>query len=148
MNKSEKELYLLKIWHSDQECLIAGLYSVHIKRWTTHFSPSQLLILNGEDMTKNPGPEYLKLQQFLGVPRKFRPKDWTKHNTTGHFCLHPPANRSLLYCQDDGRKKARTRTDKQNATKPSEEIIEMLKEFYKPYNEQLYKVLSKNFHWL
>ena len=148
MNESETEEYLLNNWQSEQECLIAGLYSVHMKRWMAHFDLTQLLVLNGEDMMSNPGPEYLKLQDFLGVPQNIQVDDWVKHNTTGHFCLHPPQDRSLLFCQDDGRTKARTRTNKKDKIIPSKNVTYMLQQFYKPYNEQLGKILNKDFDWL
>jgi len=147
-NATEIEEYLLDIWHGKQECLLAGLHSVHVKRWMAHFNSSQLLILNGEDVMKNPGPEYLKLQDFFGVPRNFRLDDWVKHNTTGHFCLHPPQNRSLLYCQDDGRRKARTRKFGNSAIKPSHQVTQMLRLFYQPYNLQLNNILNKDFNWI
>ena len=148
LNATELESYVLKIWNGEFECLLAGLYSVHIKRWTKYFSSTHLLILNGEDMMKNPGPEYVKLQNFLGVSQQFRLEDWEKHRETGHFCLHPPQNRTALFCQVDGRRKGRTRGVGQNAMKPNKDIMSMLQKFYKPYNEQLYEILNINFNWV
>ena len=94
---------------------------------------------------QNPGPEYIKLQKFLGVPEMFQEKDWVKNNTTGHFCLRPPNNRSTLYCQDDQVKKGRTRS--LIAEKPKRNITMWLNNFYQPYNDELVQLLGKKFLW-
>ncbi|CAK8697927.1 unnamed protein product [Clavelina lepadiformis] len=143
--RQDIEKFIFANWNSNLECIIAGLYSFHIKRWQSRFNESHMMIINGEKVMQNPGPEYIKLQKFLGVPEMFQEKDWVKNNTTGHFCLRPPNNRSTLYCQDDQVKKGRTRS--LIAAKPKRNITMWLNNFYRPYNDELVQLLGKKFLW-
>ena len=148
LNKPEQEDFLLKIWDSKLECILAGLYSVHLQRWMRYFNESQMLILNGEDFMKNPGPEYIKLQKFFGVEQRIQPKHWIRDDVTGHFCLQFPNNNSKIHCPAKTRRKGRTRSKTTPATPPSDKTWSILRKFYQPFNEELYKILNKTFHWL
>ena len=108
-----------------------------------------MLVLNGDDLMENPGPEYIKIQKFFGVPQRIQPEDWVKRKTTGHFCLRPPENRSQLFCQDGGFRKARTRTLMKESIKekPRLEVMDKLRQFYKPYNDELFKIIKTKFNW-
>jgi len=141
----QQQKYLLEKWNSSAECLIAGLYAFHVERWTKAFNESQLIIVDGEEMMKNPGPIFTKLQDFIGVPHKIREEDWVRHNLTGHFCLRRPQNRRSLICQGSREGKARTRT--KYAPKPDHKVMKMLRDFYEPYNTALYRILRHDYGW-
>nr|XP_018672475.2 heparan sulfate glucosamine 3-O-sulfotransferase 4-like [Ciona intestinalis] len=142
----QQETLVMERWWGRSECLIAGLYALHLKRWKAKFDDSKLLILNGDEIMRNPGPSYEKFQDFVGVERRLRQEDWVKNNETGHFCLRPPADRSQIYCLDDGIAKARTRS-LLAANTPTIESLAALKAFYEPYNHMLYGILGENYGW-
>ncbi|XP_068736293.1 bifunctional heparan sulfate N-deacetylase/N-sulfotransferase 4-like [Montipora capricornis] len=50
-----------------QRCLIPGLYVQHLERWLMYFSPSQILILDGEKLRTQPAEVMSEVQRFLGV---------------------------------------------------------------------------------
>ena len=54
---------LMDIYHKDgaSTLLTAGLYSLHLPRWTQLFDSKKLLILNGENLLHDPGKEVSSL---------------------------------------------------------------------------------------
>lgn len=48
-------------------CLLPGLYAQNLERWLKYFSPSQILILDGEKLRTDPPQVMLEVQKFLGV---------------------------------------------------------------------------------
>ena len=53
----------MDIYHKDEAStlLTAGLYSLHLPRWTQLFGSKKLLILNGENLLHDPGKEVTSL---------------------------------------------------------------------------------------
>lgn len=50
-----------------QRCLVPGLYVQHLQRWLTYFSPSQILIIDGDRLRTHPADVMFAVQRFLGV---------------------------------------------------------------------------------
>ncbi|XP_067046227.1 bifunctional heparan sulfate N-deacetylase/N-sulfotransferase-like isoform X2 [Acropora muricata] len=50
-----------------QRCLLPGLYVQHLQRWLTYFSPSQILIIDGDRLRTHPADVMFAVQRFLGV---------------------------------------------------------------------------------
>ncbi|XP_005429613.1 bifunctional heparan sulfate N-deacetylase/N-sulfotransferase 4 [Geospiza fortis] len=50
-----------------RRCLAPGWYALHIHRWLSHFPPSQLLIIDGQQLRSDPATVMDEVQKFLGV---------------------------------------------------------------------------------
>lgn len=69
-------------------CLSPGTYATHLEKWLAHYSPDQMMIVDGEEFRDNPVLIMNRLQMFLKLePRinyrkllRFEPKK-------GFFCL-------------------------------------------------------------
>ena len=94
-----------------------GIYVDKLKHWIECFSKDQILILQSEELFRNPEVEYKKILKFLELP------DWKlkeyKQYKAGKY-----------------KKPEMTATTKN-----------FLKEFFKPHNQRLYELTGKNFHW-
>ncbi|XP_013787455.1 bifunctional heparan sulfate N-deacetylase/N-sulfotransferase-like [Limulus polyphemus] len=49
-------------------CLNPGLYAQHLERWLAFYPPSQLMIIDGEELKGDPAIVLNRLQQFLKIP--------------------------------------------------------------------------------
>nr|CAB3254155.1 heparan sulfate glucosamine 3-O-sulfotransferase 4-like [Phallusia mammillata] len=134
-----QERHVLSKWNSRNRCIQAGLYVYHLERWQKSFNHSRMLILDGDDMIREPWTSYAKIQDFLEMPKLIHKEDWVLNNKTGQYCLKPSSRipKPPLCVQPKS-------TDIQQ---PKEEIISAFTTFYKPYNEELFKILGYRYPW-
>jgi hypothetical protein len=108
--------------------LSIGLYVLYLQKWLEHFDPSQFLIVRLEDYSEDPNGYMSRVFEFLGleVPDKENALDvWEK------ILGHDPFNQ-----HKQGRDPMLSITDK------------MLRDFHRPYNVLLAKMLkNRNFLW-
>ncbi|CAI9561319.1 unnamed protein product, partial [Staurois parvus] len=52
-------------------CLVPGWYATHLERWLTYYPPSQLHIVDGQELRSNPAAAMDNVQKFLGVTPHF-----------------------------------------------------------------------------
>ena len=94
-----------------------GLYSKKIKKWFEIFPKNQFLILKSEDLFSKPSEIFHQTQDFLNIPEITL--DEFKTARKGAY-----KNKSI----DSNTRK-------------------YLSDFFKPYNEELYSLIGKNFAW-
>lgn len=94
-----------------------GVYVDKVKRWMDIFQRKQFLILSSEEFLKNSQITYHKVLQFLELP-KWEPEQYKLHK-----------KREYANLQID----------------PS--FRKQLSEYFKPYNERLYKYLGTDLQW-
>ena len=94
-----------------------GLYSKKIKKWFEIFHKNQFLILKSEDLFSKPSEIFHQTQDFLNIPEITL--DEFKTARKGAY-----KNKSI----DSNTRK-------------------YLSDFFKPYNEELYSLIGKNFAW-
>jgi hypothetical protein len=54
--------------HDCHSYLARGRYTEHLSAWTAHFGRDQLLVLPFDDLKRQPGAAYRRVQEFLGLP--------------------------------------------------------------------------------
>ena len=94
-----------------------GHYKEQLERYLNYFSKDQMLVLNSESFFSNPHNAITKVFNFVGVNSDFKVKNITPKNT--------------------GRKKENV----------PNEVYDYLNDYFKPYNEELYKFLDKDYNW-
>lgn len=68
-------------------CLLPGRYAEHIEKWLEYFSPSQVIIEDGELLAKNPIPVLKRLQVSLGVKNILNYSEHVRFNAKkGFYC--------------------------------------------------------------
>ncbi len=100
-----------------------GLYAQHLQTWLKFFSLENFLILKSEDFFSRTAETYADVLRFLELP------DWK-----------PAEFRNYSYW---GNRKAAGKSE--NPIDPA--FGETLSEWYKPWNEQLYRLLGRDFQW-
>ena len=94
-----------------------GIYKDQIARYLKYFSRNQLLIISSEKLLNDRQNTLKQIFDFVEVDRKFEVKNLTLHNVANH-------------------------------KKPIEpEVYEYLDNYFRPYNEELYKLVGENFGW-
>ncbi|XP_065065873.1 heparan sulfate glucosamine 3-O-sulfotransferase 5-like [Rhopilema esculentum] len=130
-------------FNSNMPFIQNSLYSNHLKRWLKYFPMRQIHIVNGDDLIKHPGEEVIKVQKFLNLDVEITKQDFFFSKKKKFYCLK---NRKLnqhitkdIICL--GKSKGRTHPP------VSQRTLEAMKKFYRPYNEQLYKITGIDFGW-
>ena len=124
-----------------------GAYSKHLQRWRTYFKPEQIHFVSGETLIKQPYEELKKLEKFLNLPSFIKREHFVYNETKGFYCVDKQisepywnANETNLRCL--GSTKGRTHIS------ISSETEKLLRDYYRPFNEELYKMTGRNFGWL
>lgn len=120
----EEEFHKMEInsaYHSEDYYLYGyldrGIYVKKLEKWFEYFSPDQFLIINSEDFFNNPSKIYEDTVKFLNL-RSWKLKSF-KAKKVGKY---------------KGRQmELKTR--------------KKLAKFFNPYNEELFKLIGKNFDW-
>lgn len=125
-----------------------GMYSTHLERWLFQFNLSQIHVVDGETLTKNPYEELNRLERFLSLKPVIKPEHFVYNQQKGFFCISPsgiprggsvnhPNGTSLCLSRSKGRR--HVQVDKNLANK--------LSRFYEPYNDYLYSIIGRRFDW-
>nr|XP_039271079.1 heparan sulfate glucosamine 3-O-sulfotransferase 1-like [Styela clava] len=117
--------------------LTHGMYYYHLKTWFNFFPPSQIHIVDGENLIKNPVYELKKVEQFLGISDVINDKLFRYDSTKGFYCL---TEGECL-----GKHKGVSR--QAGGPEMSEEDKHKLSLFFKPFNQRLFELLDNKFDW-
>ena len=113
-----------------------GLYAEHLKRYLRHFSMDQIHVIDGDTFGKYPWKELSLVEKFLNIDPYLSEDRFSFNAEKGFYCLKTSSGEACL-----GKDKGRTHPD----VNPTS--IEKLKQFYRPHNEELFKMLNKKFEW-
>lgn len=116
-----------------------GLYARHMERWLAWFPRTQIHLVSGERLISDPAGELGKVQDFLGLQRIVTDKHFYFNKTKGFPCLKKPEGSSKPHCL--GKTKGRTHIS------IDPDVIQKLREFYKPHNQRFYQMVGQNFEW-
>ncbi|XP_068764356.1 heparan sulfate glucosamine 3-O-sulfotransferase 2 [Struthio camelus] len=116
-----------------------GMYAVHLQSWLQYFPLSQIHFVSGEKLITDPAGEMGKVQDFLGIKRVITDKHFYFNKTKGFPCLKKTESGSLPRCL--GKSKGRTHVQ------IDPEVIEQLRDFYRPYNIKFYETVGQDFRW-
>ncbi len=94
-----------------------GLYINKLEKWLEIFPKEQFLILQSEEFLENPHTVYYQTLEFLNLPK------WE------------PSGYQFF--------KKREYVDK----KIDQKVRQKLQDYFAPFNDELYKLVGKNFHW-
>ncbi|XP_047426930.1 heparan sulfate glucosamine 3-O-sulfotransferase 2 isoform X2 [Mugil cephalus] len=116
-----------------------GMYILHLENWLQYFRPSQMHFVSGERLITDPAGEMGRVQDFLGLKRIITDKHFYFNRTKGFPCLKKPESSSQPRCL--GKSKGRTHVQ------IDREVIEQLREFYRPFNIKFYETVGQDFKW-
>ncbi|XP_039907407.1 heparan sulfate glucosamine 3-O-sulfotransferase 6-like [Simochromis diagramma] len=116
-----------------------GLYAKHLENWLQYFPLSHFLFVSGERLVSDPAGEMGRVQDFLGLKRVVSDKHFYFNQTKGFPCLKKPEGSSRPRCL--GKSKGRP-----HPQIPSE-VLQRLRDFYRPFNHRFYQMSGQDFGW-
>ncbi|XP_041634441.1 heparan sulfate glucosamine 3-O-sulfotransferase 3B1a [Cheilinus undulatus] len=116
-----------------------GMYAKHLERWLQYFPMEQLLFVSGERLISDPAGEMARVQDFLGLRRVVTEKHFHFNPAKGFPCLKRPEGNSKPHCL--GKTKGRTHPN------IDPEVVQKLRDFYKPFNSKFYHMTGHDFGW-
>ena len=122
---------------------LKGLYCFHLERWYYFFTKNDFLIIDSDLLTKQPWKVMEDVQRFLNLPAAITEKNFVMNQNTGFYCLFLNERRSCL--------KSNTRSmssEGKITSKMSKSSQRMLNDFFEKYNNDLMKLLNKEFSWM
>nr|XP_039251027.1 heparan sulfate glucosamine 3-O-sulfotransferase 4-like isoform X3 [Styela clava] len=117
-----------------------GIYAFHMQRWLRYFSSDQILVVNGEDLIKEPWTVMKHIQTFLGIERLLTKESFKFDAKKGFYCIGR--------CLGRGKGRTRSLTDKVKTSdaQMTPKIRNALEDFYLPFNKRL-KLLNITLEW-
>jgi [heparan sulfate]-glucosamine 3-sulfotransferase 3 len=123
-----------------------GVYSKHLKRWQRYFKPHEIHIVSGEHLIKQPYDEIKRVEKFLNLPAFIKREHFVYNKTKGFYCFdkqisqpNTNVNETDLRCL--GSTKGRAHVFVSNETE------KLLRDYFRPFNEELYQLIGRNFGW-
>ena len=116
-----------------------GMYAKHLERWVQFFPMEQLLFVSGERLISDPAGEMARVQDFLGLRMVVTEKHFHFNPAKGFPCLKRPEGNSKPHCL--GKTKGRTHPN------IDPEVVQRLRDFYKPFNQKFYQMTGHDFGW-
>ncbi|XP_019740359.1 heparan sulfate glucosamine 3-O-sulfotransferase 3B1a, partial [Hippocampus comes] len=116
-----------------------GMYAKHLERWLQYFPAEQLLFVSGERLISDPAGEVARVQDFLGLRREVTEKHFHFNPAKGFPCLKRAESDGKPHCL--GKTKGRTHPN------IDPQVVQRLREFYKPFNSKFYQMTGHDFGW-
>lgn len=116
-----------------------GIYAKHLDNWLQYFPMEQILLVSGERLISDPAGELGRVQDFLGLKRIITDKHFYFNQTKGFPCLKKAEGSSKPHCL--GKTKGRTHPN------IDPEVVQRLRDFYRPFNMKFYQMTGHNFGW-
>jgi len=124
-----------------------GIYARHLRRWLLRFPLGQMHFVNGERLIGDPAGEMAELQDFLGLPRFVGARHFYFNATKGFPCLRKSVTdhrgggggREVVRCLGESKGRSHPVVDSQ--------VIQRLRDFFRPFNEKFYRMTGVDFEW-
>ncbi|XP_064469095.1 uncharacterized protein LOC135383644 [Ornithodoros turicata] len=117
-----------------------GLYAVHFTRWLRYFKRENIHVVSGERLVTDPVGEVNAVQDFLGLKRLIGVEQFVMNATKGFPCFKRRGHSKKAHCLNVSKGRVHP------AVHP--ELVERLRDFYRPFNYQFYNIVSRDFGWL
>ncbi|XP_033762153.1 heparan sulfate glucosamine 3-O-sulfotransferase 1-like [Pecten maximus] len=117
-------------------CIRPSLYHTNLKRWLKYFPLSQIHIVDGENLKRNPYEEIYKVEEFLGLSHQVRREQFVFNATKGFYCFRTS---SVVECLRENKGRQHILINP--------EVKSRLKRYFLPLNELFFKQIGKRFDW-
>ena len=125
---------------SDLKIVNSSCYSYHIRQWMRLFGKHQFCFVDGDRFVSDPFSEVKLLEQCLGLQSLYSQSNFIYNEMRGFYCFKGFGSEphSLCMAKSKGRKHPTIDLN----------VIVKLKEFFQPWNNELYQLLDRNdFDW-
>jgi len=121
-----------------------GLYVRHVSRWLRRFPLSQIHFVHGEQLVRDPAEQLRQVERFLGLRPIINESHFQLDPVKGFPCIvRRPSGEDREVGQPHCLGKTKGRTHPRIA----DGVLRRLREFFRPFNEQFYRVVGVDFGW-
>lgn len=112
-----------------------SIYHQHFERWFNVFRPDQFHIVDGDNLIVRPWEEISRVEEFLELSHRITKDHFYFNSTRGFYCMKLGHEKCLGATK--GRKHPYTDPD----------AMDKLRQFFKPHNQILFKMINRTFNW-
>ena len=123
----------------DYHGVVHSRYVENLRRYLALFPREQLHIVDGDALVRNPFPELVKIETFLGLEHKIRPEQIVFDENRKFFCLESRFWSLFRSCLGNSKGAPHPHVSEENRVK--------LKEYFRPFNEEFFDVAGVRFEW-
>ncbi|XP_015263666.1 PREDICTED: heparan sulfate glucosamine 3-O-sulfotransferase 1-like [Gekko japonicus] len=113
-----------------------SLYAVHLARWLEFFPRTQIHIVDGGGLIREPLSEMNQVERFLGLETYLGPDNFYFNQTKGFYCLQA---RGHQHCLDQSKGRPHPIID--------ELLLEQLCTYFSEHNENFFAMVGRTFNW-
>ena len=135
LNSINKSSYYVK--HS--------VYDEGMERYLKYFNLSQIKVIETEDFINDPFAVLRDLEEFLDIEHTIRPENIVFNSEKGFHCLRQSSTSRAAACYQSNR--GRNSSEVANMIKGIDDVIDRLKDFFKPHNERFFRLVGRAFDW-
>ena len=116
--------------------LTTSKYADPLTAWVDVFGVENILIIDGDNFVSNPVEELRQAEEFFGLELKISESDFYYDKQKKFYCMREEGNTGCM-----PEKKGRPHPPMADSTR------QLLKDYFKPYNQQFYKLIGRTFPW-
>jgi len=126
-----------------------SMYDLHLNRWLHYFHIDQFHFLSAENLVANPAAELQRVEKFLGLRHKLSKELFYYNQTRGFYCMCVDQRKRESNPDRQITADGKCLSSSKGRTHPSIDprVLNKLREFFRPHNERLYKMVGVNFGW-
>ena len=119
-----------------------GIYISRIRRLINKVGRDRVHVVDGDKFKNKPVPVLKDLELFLGLDPFFNENHFQLDSSGKYYCPNVKERPDVKCFQETNTGKGKTHPE------VNETILQMLREFYQPYNRRLQKFLNQTFIWV
>ena len=116
-----------------------GIYIFYLKRWLNFFPLKQFLILDGENLIKDPFVEVKKMEKFLNLRPYLQREHFVYDDKKGFYCMNKNLDQNEIECL--GKNKGRKHPN------VSQSAMDKLNQYYRPFSIEFFNFLNQQPFW-
>ncbi|GCB73500.1 hypothetical protein scyTo_0002579 [Scyliorhinus torazame] len=120
----------------DYKAINRSLYYIHMQNWLKYFPLSQIHIVDGDKLIRDPFPEMEKVEKFLRLSPRINRSNFYFNKTKGFYCLRDGGRERCLH-----ESKGRTHPQVDSA------VLDKLHGFFNEPNRKFFHLLGRTFDW-
>ncbi|NP_001279429.1 heparan sulfate glucosamine 3-O-sulfotransferase 1 isoform X1 [Callorhinchus milii] len=120
----------------DYKAVNRSLYYIHMQNWLKYFPLSQIHIVDGDQLIKEPFPEMEKVERFLMLSPRINASNFYFNKTKGFYCLRDGVRERCLH-----ESKGRTHPQVDST------VLNKLHEFFSEPNRKFFETVGRTFDW-
>ncbi|XP_063216116.1 heparan sulfate glucosamine 3-O-sulfotransferase 5 [Bacillus rossius redtenbacheri] len=113
-----------------------SLYHAFTHRWLEVFDRAQLLVVNGDQLIRDPLPELERVEAFLGLEPRLGRHNFYFNRTKGFYCLR---NDTQDKCLRESKGRPHPRVDPRASAR--------LRRFFAEHNQRFYDLVGEDLGW-